>query len=40
MLKSVGFRGVRQLDQRFNPRNDFTEWASFLALKAGIASAS
>jgi hypothetical protein len=33
MLSTVGFCEVRQLDQRLNPRNDFTEWASFFALK-------
>jgi hypothetical protein len=29
----VGFTGAAQLDQRRNPRNDYTEWASFSALK-------
>jgi hypothetical protein len=32
-LESVGFRGVEMLDVRRNPRNDYTDWASFLATK-------
>jgi hypothetical protein len=34
MLASVGFSKVVQLDQRHNPRNDYTEWASFSAVKS------
>jgi hypothetical protein len=33
-LGSVGFRAVEQLDLRRNPRNDYTDWASFTAIKA------
>ncbi len=33
MLTAAGFRGVEQLDQRRNPRNDYTDWASFFAVK-------
>ena len=33
MLVAAGFCAVGQLDQRRNPRNDYTEWASFSALK-------
>jgi hypothetical protein len=33
MLATVGFSDVRQIDQRRNPRNDYTEWASFSAIK-------
>ncbi len=32
MLESVGF-SARQLDERRNPRNDYTDWASFIATK-------
>jgi hypothetical protein len=32
MLESVGFV-AEQLDERTNPRNDYTHWASFLAAK-------
>lgn len=32
MLAAAGFE-VRQIDQRRNPRNDYTDWASFLAVK-------
>jgi hypothetical protein len=31
MLSEVGFIEVVQLDLRNNPRNDFTDWASFSA---------
>lgn len=34
MLASVGFREVVQLDQKRNPRNDYTEWASFRAVNS------
>jgi hypothetical protein len=33
MLASVGFSDVVQLDERRNPRNDYTHWASFSATK-------
>lgn len=33
MLERVGFDEVRQVDQRRNPRNEYTEWASFQAVK-------
>ena len=33
MLESVGFSDVQQIDQRRNPRNDYTDWASFSAVK-------
>jgi hypothetical protein len=32
MLESVGFVAT-QIDNRRNPRNDYTDWASFLATK-------
>jgi hypothetical protein len=32
-LESVGFRDVANLDMRRNPRNDYTDWASFFATK-------
>jgi hypothetical protein len=34
MLMAGGFVDVMQLDQRLNPRNDYTEWASFSAIKS------
>jgi hypothetical protein len=34
MLESVGFVST-QIDERRNPRNDYTDWASFLATKPG-----
>lgn len=33
MLMAAGFAEVRQLDLRRNPRNDYTDWSSFFALK-------
>lgn len=33
MLESVGFSAT-QLDERRNPRNDYTNWASFIATKS------
>jgi hypothetical protein len=32
-LESVGFRDVEKADVRRNPRNDYTDWASFFATK-------
>jgi hypothetical protein len=32
MLRGAGFGEVRQLDLRRNPRNDYTDWASFTAV--------
>ncbi len=32
MLEAVGFL-AEQIDERRNPRNDYTRWASFLATK-------
>jgi hypothetical protein len=34
MLTSAGFTGAEQFGQRRNPRNDYTDWASFSAVKA------
>jgi len=34
MLSSVGFSAVERLEQRRNPRNDYTDWASFSAMNA------
>lgn len=33
MLADAGFEGVDRLDVRRNPRNDYTDWASFVAVK-------
>ena len=34
MLASVGFGQVRGVALRRNPRNDYTDWASFAAVNA------
>jgi hypothetical protein len=34
MLAAVGFASVERVDLRRNPRNDYTDWASFRATKA------
>lgn len=34
MLAAAGFTDIVQLDQRLNPRNDYTEWASFSAVNS------
>jgi hypothetical protein len=33
MLAAVGFIGIERVDIRLNPRNDYTDWASFRAVK-------
>jgi hypothetical protein len=33
MLTVAGFVEVEQLDLRRNPRNEYTDWASFSAVK-------
>ena len=33
MLGAVGFCAIDRIDIRRNPRNDYTDWASFSALK-------
>jgi hypothetical protein len=38
MLAAAGFAEVRQLDERVNPRNDYTRWASFSAVKPAGAT--
>jgi hypothetical protein len=33
LLSDIGFADARQVDIRRNPRNDYTDWASFSAVK-------
>ena len=40
LLADVGFADVRQLDLRPNPRNDYTDWASFSAIKPALPSSA